>query len=48
MAGRVHPFALTWEIERQDGLDDELADGDHLAYTIPALIVRDQGYQPYV
>ncbi|RMI94951.1 hypothetical protein CDV36_016433, partial [Fusarium kuroshium] len=46
MAGRVHPFALTWEIERQDGLEDELADGDHLAYTIPALIVRDQGYQP--
>ncbi|KAJ4217442.1 hypothetical protein NW757_014635 [Fusarium falciforme] len=46
MAGRVHSFALTWEIERQDDLENELADGDHLAYTIPALIVRDQGYQP--
>jgi hypothetical protein len=47
MAGRVHPFALTWEVERQDGLEESV-DGGPLAYTIPALIVRDQGYQPYV
>ncbi|KAJ4076783.1 hypothetical protein NW760_015356 [Fusarium oxysporum] len=45
MAGRVHPFALTWEVERQDGLDESV-DSGLLAYTIPALIVRDQGYQP--
>ncbi|KAH7237905.1 hypothetical protein B0J15DRAFT_144028 [Fusarium solani] len=46
MAGRVHPFALTWEIERQDGLEDKVAASDYLTYTIPALIVRDQGYRP--
>jgi hypothetical protein len=34
MYGRVHPYALTWEI------------GPDNYYTIPALIVRDQGYQP--
>ncbi|KAF6524776.1 hypothetical protein HZS61_010571 [Fusarium oxysporum f. sp. conglutinans] len=45
MAGRVHPFALTWEVERQDGLEESV-DSGLLAYTIPALIVRDQGYQP--
>ncbi|KAH7115419.1 hypothetical protein B0J13DRAFT_590418 [Dactylonectria estremocensis] len=45
MAGRVHPFALTWEVERQDGLEESVDNG-LLAYTIPALIVRDQGYQP--
>ncbi|KAM6514214.1 hypothetical protein FALCPG4_015371 [Fusarium falciforme] len=45
MAGRVHPFALTWEVERQDGLEESV-DCGLLAYTIPALIVRDQGYQP--
>ncbi|KAH7147006.1 hypothetical protein B0J13DRAFT_421164, partial [Dactylonectria estremocensis] len=44
MAGRVPPFALTWEVERQDGL--ESVDNGLLAYTIPALVVRDQGYQP--
>ena len=47
MAGRVHPFALTWEIECQDGLEESM-DSGLLAYTIPALIVRDQGYQSYV
>ncbi|RSL78739.1 hypothetical protein CDV31_017253, partial [Fusarium ambrosium] len=45
MAGRVHPFALTWEVERQGGLEESV-DCGLLAYTIPALIVRDQGYQP--
>ncbi|KAG6979402.1 hypothetical protein FocnCong_v010454 [Fusarium oxysporum f. sp. conglutinans] len=45
MAGRVHPFALTWEVERQDGLEESV-DSGLLAYTIPALILRDQGYQP--
>ena len=40
--GRVHPYTLTWEVK----LDDSQATGDDLAnYTIPALIVRDQGYQ---
>lgn len=40
MYGRVHPYALTWEVEpdeTSDGLQD---------YTIPVLTVRDQGYQP--
>ncbi|KAH7118355.1 hypothetical protein EDB81DRAFT_915368 [Dactylonectria macrodidyma] len=46
MAGRVHPFALTWEVERQDGRLEESVDSGLLAYTIPALIVRDLGYQP--
>jgi len=40
--GRVHPYALTWEVKSGDGVHpDDLQD-----YTIPALIVRDQGYQP--
>ena len=43
MYGHVHPYALTWEVK----LDDSQATGDDLAnYTIPALIVHDQGYQP--
>jgi hypothetical protein len=43
MYGRVHPYALTWEVEP----DDSVETGDNLFnYTIPALIVRDQGYQP--
>ncbi|KAH6871910.1 hypothetical protein B0T10DRAFT_589319 [Thelonectria olida] len=45
MTGRVHLFALTWELEHRAGLED-LADDDVVVYTIPALIVRDQGYQP--
>jgi hypothetical protein len=47
MAGCVHPFALTWEINPQDRLETSADDG-FLTYTIPALIVRNQGYQPYV
>jgi hypothetical protein len=47
MTGRVHPFALTWEIHPQDKLETSTDDG-LLAYTIPALIVRDQGYQLYI
>jgi hypothetical protein len=45
MYGRVHPYALTWELQPEDGFDgiDEPQD-----YTIPALIVRDLGYQPLV
>ncbi|KAH7026764.1 hypothetical protein B0J12DRAFT_556804, partial [Macrophomina phaseolina] len=43
MYGRVHPYALTWEIEPDEGLDSGEAPLD---YCIPALIVRDQGYQP--
>ncbi|EKG12707.1 hypothetical protein MPH_10165 [Macrophomina phaseolina MS6] len=45
MYGRVHPYALTWEIEPDEGLDSGEA---LLDYCIPALIVRDQGYQPWV
>ncbi|KAH6873613.1 hypothetical protein B0T10DRAFT_588669 [Thelonectria olida] len=44
MNGRVHPYSLTWEIKQADGLESE-EDG-LLEYTIPALIVRDQSYQP--
>jgi hypothetical protein len=43
MYGRVHPYALTWEVDPDDSLDS----GDNVGhYTIPALIIRDQGYQP--
>ncbi|KAH6983690.1 hypothetical protein BKA56DRAFT_719329 [Ilyonectria sp. MPI-CAGE-AT-0026] len=45
MAGRVHPFALTWDVDCQNGLEESV-DSGLLAYTIPALIVRNQGYQP--
>ncbi|KJZ68636.1 hypothetical protein HIM_11975 [Hirsutella minnesotensis 3608] len=44
MNGRVHPYALAWEVEQQDGLESD--SGSALLYTMPALIVRDQGYQP--
>ncbi|KAM4056435.1 hypothetical protein HRG_003335 [Hirsutella rhossiliensis] len=46
MVGRVHPFALTWEIERRDGLESD--DDNITEYTVPALIVRDHSYQPVV
>ncbi|KAH6869548.1 hypothetical protein B0T10DRAFT_533801 [Thelonectria olida] len=46
MTGRVHPFALTWELEHQVGFEEDSADDDVVVYTIPVLIVRDQGYQP--
>ncbi|KAM4064171.1 hypothetical protein HRG_012620 [Hirsutella rhossiliensis] len=44
MNGRVHPYALAWEIEQRDGLESDT--GGTLLYTMPALVVRDQGYQP--
>ncbi|KAJ4136672.1 hypothetical protein NW754_002237 [Fusarium falciforme] len=44
MNGRVHPYALTWEVEQRDGLESDT--GAITQYTIPALIIRDQGYQP--
>lgn len=44
MNGRVHPYALAWEVEQHDGLESDT--GDTLLYTMPALVVRDQGYQP--
>jgi hypothetical protein len=43
MYGRVHPYALTWEHLPEDGFYDIDEPQD---YTIPALIVRDLGYQP--
>jgi hypothetical protein len=39
MNGRVHPYVLVWENQ----LDDN---GDLYDYTISAILVRDQGYQP--
>ncbi|KJZ68888.1 hypothetical protein HIM_11721 [Hirsutella minnesotensis 3608] len=44
MNGRVHPYALAWEVEQHDGLESD--PGSTVLYTMPALIVRDQGYQP--
>ncbi|KAM4058161.1 hypothetical protein HRG_010900 [Hirsutella rhossiliensis] len=44
MHARVHPYALAWEVEQRDGL--ESGTGRTLLYTMPALAVRDQGYQP--
>ncbi|XP_044714541.1 uncharacterized protein HRG_11895 [Hirsutella rhossiliensis] len=38
------PYALAWEVKQRDGLESET--GDTLIYTMPALVVRDQGYQP--
>jgi hypothetical protein len=43
MYGRVHPYALTWELEQDEGHD--AGDGPQ-DYCIPAIIVRDQIYQP--
>ncbi|OCL03065.1 hypothetical protein AOQ84DRAFT_228079 [Glonium stellatum] len=43
MYGRVHPYALTWGVQPDN---DSETDSDAQDYTIPALIVRDQGYQP--
>ncbi|OAQ59513.1 hypothetical protein VFPBJ_11602 [Purpureocillium lilacinum] len=44
MTGRVHPYALTWELERRDGLE---SDGDNISqYTVPTFVVRDHGFQP--
>ena len=42
-AGRVHPYALTWEVPSADDGNTSL-DTQH--YTIPALIVGDNGYYP--
>jgi hypothetical protein len=41
--GLVHPYALTWEIEPDNGSDTA---SDVQNYTIPPLIVRDLCYQP--
>ncbi|KAH7302898.1 hypothetical protein B0I35DRAFT_455424 [Stachybotrys elegans] len=49
MTGRVHPFALTWEIQEagkhQDSAENSAQD-TLVDYTIAALIVRDFNYQP--
>ncbi|KAH6997044.1 hypothetical protein EDB80DRAFT_620351, partial [Ilyonectria destructans] len=44
MFGRVHLYALTWEIEQVDGLEEDV--GNTVEYTIPAMVIRDFGYQP--
>ncbi|XP_044716496.1 uncharacterized protein HRG_10028 [Hirsutella rhossiliensis] len=44
MHARVHPYALAWEVEQRDGLESDT--GRTFLYTMPALVVRDQGYQP--
>ncbi|KAF7534595.1 hypothetical protein G7Z17_g13343 [Cylindrodendrum hubeiense] len=38
--GRVHPYALTWEVDAGEGATDLME------YTIPIIMIRDQGYQP--
>ncbi|KAL9561225.1 hypothetical protein ACKAV7_014580 [Fusarium commune] len=38
MNGRVHPYALTWEVEQRDGLESDT--GAIAQYTIPVLIVK--------
>ncbi|EFY94082.1 hypothetical protein X797_012119 [Metarhizium robertsii] len=44
MAGRVHPYALTWQTTQLDGLETEI--GTITEYTIPAFIVRESSFQP--
>jgi hypothetical protein len=43
MYGRVHPYALTWEMEQGERHD---ADEGPQDYCIPAIIIRDQSYHP--
>jgi hypothetical protein len=43
MSGIVHPYALTWQVDLPDSSDTGNKTQD---YTIPALIVRDQNFQP--
>ena len=45
MAGRVHPFALTWKLEQRDDLESD--DDNITEYTVPVFVVRDHSYQPY-
>jgi hypothetical protein len=40
MNGHVHPYILVWEDQSDDN------NGDLYNYTILAIIVHDQGYQP--
>jgi hypothetical protein len=42
-AGRVHPYTLTWEVMSAENGDPS---STTQKYTIPALIVRDNGYYP--
>ncbi|KAH8658882.1 hypothetical protein BGZ61DRAFT_499922 [Ilyonectria robusta] len=44
MNGRVHPYALAWEVKQQDSLESDI--GRTVLYTIPALIICDKGCQP--
>jgi len=46
MYGLVHPYTLTWEVHPEE--DETDTTGSAQDYCIPVLIVRDQGYQPYV
>jgi hypothetical protein len=43
MYGRVHPYTLTWNSTTNGDLETS---NDTEQYIIPALIIRDQGYQP--
>lgn len=44
LSGRIHPFALTWELEQLDGLEVDV--GQTIDFTIPTIIVRDASVQP--
>ncbi|OAQ57861.1 hypothetical protein VFPPC_12426 [Pochonia chlamydosporia 170] len=46
MTGRAHPYALTWELLQNDGLETDVDTVSE--YTIAAFIVRDLGYQPII
>lgn len=44
MTGRVHPYVLTWQTTKLDGLETDV--GTISEYTIPAFVVRDLSFQP--
>lgn len=43
MYGRVHPYALTWEIEPNSNFNPT---GDLKNYIVPILMIRDEYHQP--
>lgn len=46
MNGRVHSYALTWEVEQRDGPESDT--GAITQYTIPVLIVKVSKEMPCV